>query len=161
MTLKAPVLLLASLLALAGCASSPGWDEEMGAYSVFDIARSANVPLEKRVLRALTDVKASEPQRTAVLAAFDAMQAAHKAANNTLAELASQRNALDVKAPDYLARTEPLLAAQAQAQQAGERGTAAFQHAVAITLSEGQWREFSEALRQQAREGGLARRPYN
>jgi len=155
--LSALAAVLALSASLAACVSDEAWNEEMGAYDVVEIAQNQRVSLEKRLLRGLSDIKADDSQRAAVLAAYDRMQAEHRRIDSRQSELQGARNALDARDAGYLAAINPLLSEEAQLQLQRNVQLAEFRHAAATSLTASQWQALQESLREQQREGGLRR----
>jgi hypothetical protein len=109
---------------------------------------------EKAVMRALGEVGASDPQRTAVLNAYDRDDTERRRIATEADELRRQIAHLSKSEPDYLARLEPL--AQRQGQQLTEQLLiqARFDQAVAATLTPEQLERWDAQFRAGPDRGG-------
>lgn len=134
MRLSRPLLLSLALI-LAACAHRPPMH-----------VPQAGVRSEREILRTLTRVQATDAQRSAVLAAFDAALPGLRGLQAQRETLQAQLQALSPKQPGYLERT------QALAQQWGElhrrelEAFAGFEAAVAAALSDRQWQQWQDYL---------------
>lgn len=140
-----PLLLLATLT-LAACASRPPMP-----------VRAAGVPSEKDVLRILTQLQASDSQRSAVLAAFDAALPRLWGLQAERAALQAQLRDLVPQQPGYLERSQALAQQWGDLHRREVEAYASYEAAVAAALSEAQWRHWREATTQRAFEAPAPR----
>lgn len=164
---KTGALAAAMLLAtLAGCASNSTRDDAWGGDACNARAQGATSVAttalrEKQILRTLTEIKADESQRLAVLAAFDQLVPVLRASADGSSERQGQRRLLDPHAANYLASADALAQQQAAALTAREHELAVFNQRVASALSVSQWAEWqSLLLREQAEVEDLQRRGF-
>jgi len=128
MTLRrhALVLLLSSLLALAGCATGPS-------------RAGAGVRTEKQVVQALTAIGASDEQRHGVLAAYDAALPQLRVLQAERSSLQAQLQALSPKQPGYATEVQALAQRWGDLHRREVESFASFETAVAAVLNDDQW----------------------
>jgi hypothetical protein len=124
---------------LAACASEP--PQHFGSQAEFGASR------EKQIFHALTQLKADDTQRAAVLAALDLSDPKLRALSDEAASTQKQMQALDVRKPGYLDAVAPL--AHRSGEIDGEKLLikAQFNQAVASALQPDQWQAWNEIFR--------------
>jgi Spy/CpxP family protein refolding chaperone len=127
-------LILAGLL-LAGCIDEP------------ELYRPDTAPRQERtVLNALKRVKATDPQRIAVLNVYDATNGKLRGMVDQSRQVVRQWHELNRFAPDFQAQVD-VLAAKWAALSADEMKTrATFDHDVAAVLGPKQWGEWQDFM---------------
>ena len=127
-------LVLAGLL-LAGCTDDP------------ELYRPDVAPRQERtVLNALSRVKASDPQRMAVLSAYDATNGKLRGLVKQSREVVRQWHELDRFAPDFQAQVDALAAKWAALSSAEMKTRATFDQEVANALGPKQWGQWQEFM---------------
>ncbi len=134
--MKRIVAVLALAATLLGCAGEPEVQR-------VDVGASP----EKAMLAALTKVKASDPQRIAVLNAYDSRNGELVALDKSAKQIIKQWNNLDRTAPDYLQQVDTLAAQWAQVNGAEMKARGAYEHDLAASLSPGQWSQWQDFMR--------------
>ena len=127
-------LILAGLL-LAGCVDDP------------ELYRPDVAPRQERtVLYALKQVKASDPQRIAVLNAYDVSNGKLRTLVQQSREVVRQWHELDRFAPDFQAQADALSVKWAALNSAEMKTRATFDHDVAAVLGPKQWGEWQDFM---------------
>ncbi|HSW13226.1 MAG TPA: hypothetical protein VLI06_10340 [Solimonas sp.] len=125
-------LLLLSALVLSACASRPMGGGDPGGLS------------EVQVVRALTAVGASDPQRREVLAAYDAVMPRLRALQSEREVLRAQLQALSPRQPDYAERVRPLARQWGESYAREIEAFADYEAAAFKALGEERWQAWRE-----------------
>lgn len=98
---------------------------------------------DRSVVRALAVVEATQPQQTAVLAAYDAEEPRRRELERELQQLERERLALNPRQADFIARADVWIERWTRLTAERMAIQARFDQAVAKALDEGQWRVWS------------------
>ena len=137
--MKRTVAVLLLVAILSGCVSEPGVQR-------VDLGGSP----EKQVLAALTKVSATQPQKVAILNAYDSRNGELRALSRKSKEIIDQWYKLDRTAPDYLQQVDALAVQWAQVNGDEMKARAGYEHEVAATLSPKQWSQWQDYIKSTA-----------
>ena len=110
---------------------------------------------ERTVLAAITEVKASDTQRTAILKAYDARNDQLSALEHESHEILARWHQIDRLSPDFNQQIDELSVRWAQVNADEMKTRAGFEHDVALALDAGQWSHWQSYMRSHSDKPGL------
>jgi hypothetical protein len=126
------ILLAASLL---GCVSEPGVER---------VDLDANT--EKAVLEALTRIKATDPQKVAILNAYDSRNGRLKELEKSSRVIIGEWYKLKRTGPDYLQKVDALAEQWAQVNSDEMKARAVYERDIAVNLTAEQWNSWQDFM---------------